>query len=241
VTEPVVLHAMRDLVDRQIVDADDLLAGKVDDLLLACGGAGPTVTGLLVGAGALAPRIGGRLGAAFEDVVRRLSAPQWEPQCLSPDLYRRTQSAIELTVPREYARGVAPRAPVHRNLPRGPVEELEDVRLSDLIGAAVFDASGFPVAPVGDARLILSGPAVDAVGVAMAVDGLIIGLGSVGDRLGFRLPHGPKRPFMLHRAFRSVARHARLVRWSEIDRLEPREVHLRVRREELHTLPDDGI
>jgi hypothetical protein len=240
VSAPETLHAMRDLVDRQIVDVDELLAGKVDDLLLECGDDATRVAGLLTGAGALAPRIGGRLGAGFEDLVRRFSAPQWEPQCLSPDRFRRTHSGIALTVPREYARGTAPRAPVHRRSPCGPIAALDDLRLSDLIGSEVFDSDGAAVGAVGDARLLLAGPAVGEVGVEMTLDALLVGLGSVGERLGFPLRRGPRRPLVLHRAFRTVASHARDVPWASVDRLEPRAVHLHVGRDELRGLPDPG-
>jgi hypothetical protein len=64
------------LVDRQIVDAHGRLAGKVDDLELEVDDADPeeppTVVAVLSGPGALASRLGGRLGRWLESVHRRL-------------------------------------------------------------------------------------------------------------------------------------------------------------------------
>jgi hypothetical protein len=69
-TEPGhVLWAARQLLDRQLVDANDMPAGKVDDLELTFPsepGALPTVTTILCGPAALARRFGGRLGSSLE-------------------------------------------------------------------------------------------------------------------------------------------------------------------------------
>ena len=62
------------LLDRQIVDRDGRLAGKVDDVELTVpdDGRPPVVTALLTGQGALADRLGGRLGRFAAIVSRRL-------------------------------------------------------------------------------------------------------------------------------------------------------------------------
>src|SRR5205823_12906992 len=65
-----------ELLDRQIVDRDGMLAGKVDDLELSFpeGGSGPPfVTAILAGPGALARRLGGRLGWWVESTYARLA------------------------------------------------------------------------------------------------------------------------------------------------------------------------
>ena len=235
----ILLHALRDLVDRQIVDVDGLLAGKVDDILLEPSADGMAVTGLLSGAGALAPRLDGRLGARFEDTVRRLSGTLWEPRCITPDLYKRTDSGIELTVPRAYLHETAPRAAVPHRRPEGAPGELDDFRVSDVIGAHVFDADGEPIAGVAEVRLCAYGPATGAVGVAMTLDALLVGLGAVGDRLGYALPHGPKRPFALNRVFRAFARRAQIIPWRAVERVEPRRISLSVRSDALFGIDQD--
>src|SRR5215207_2068287 len=62
------------LLDRQLVDCDGRLAGKVDDLELELpeGGGPPLVTAILAGPGALGRRLGGRFGAWLEAVANRL-------------------------------------------------------------------------------------------------------------------------------------------------------------------------
>lgn len=64
------------LLDRQIVDRHGKLAGKVDDLEISLPGGGgpPVVTALLTGRGALADRLGGRLGRFAAALSRRLVA-----------------------------------------------------------------------------------------------------------------------------------------------------------------------
>ncbi|MDX6225455.1 MAG: hypothetical protein QOE64_1831 [Frankiales bacterium] len=69
-----VIDAHLHLLDRQIVDRDGRLIGKVDDLELelAPGADYPVVTALLCGPMALGPRLGGRLGVWLVSAARRL-------------------------------------------------------------------------------------------------------------------------------------------------------------------------
>jgi sporulation protein YlmC with PRC-barrel domain len=237
-TETTELHALRDIVDRQIIDGDDLLVGKVDDCLLVHDADGTRVAGVLCGAGALAARLGGRLGERFEDLVRRLSAPEWEPRLVTLDLLCRTDNGFRLTVTRDYLRATAPRV---RGRP-GPLEtsidDVEELRLSDLVGSEVHTMDGTHVAPVGDVRLRVDGPATGVVIESMTVDGLIVGLGSIGDRLGFRLPRGPKRPFAVNHLFRALAHEARVVPWTAVRRLEARAVYIDSGPDDLAALPE---
>jgi hypothetical protein len=58
-----VLDADFDLLDRQVIDRDDRLVCKVDDLEFGPDASGrPVVTAILAGPAALGPRLGGALG-----------------------------------------------------------------------------------------------------------------------------------------------------------------------------------
>lgn len=59
------------LLDRQIIDRDGLLVGKVDDVELSDDDP-PCVTALLLGPGVLGERMGGRLGRGIARAARRL-------------------------------------------------------------------------------------------------------------------------------------------------------------------------
>jgi hypothetical protein len=64
----------RQVLDHQIVDRNGRLAGNVDDVLLSEPGDGspPVVEAILSGRGALAHRLGGRLGRLADTLSRRL-------------------------------------------------------------------------------------------------------------------------------------------------------------------------
>jgi hypothetical protein len=98
-----ILEAGLHLLDRQLIDADGRLAGKVDDLELELpeGGGPPVVTAILAGPGALSRRIGGRAGAWLEAVANRLrDGDDRHPARVSFALVKRIESAVALTVPK---------------------------------------------------------------------------------------------------------------------------------------------
>jgi sporulation protein YlmC with PRC-barrel domain len=95
------LDAALQLLDRQLVDKDGRLAGKVDDLELTFpeGGGPPVVTAILAGPGALSRRIGGRLGAWLEAVANRLrGGDDAEPARVPFAVVKEIGSAVELHV-----------------------------------------------------------------------------------------------------------------------------------------------
>jgi sporulation protein YlmC with PRC-barrel domain len=95
------LEAGLHLLDRQLIDTDGRLAGKVDDLELEfpSGGGPPTVTAILAGPGALSRRIGGRFGAWLEAVANRLrDGDDQHPARVSFAVVKRIGSAIDLSV-----------------------------------------------------------------------------------------------------------------------------------------------
>ena len=97
-----VLEAGLHLLDRQLVDSEGRLAGKVDDLELELpsGGGPPLVTAVLAGPGALGRRIGGRLGAVIEAAANRLRDGEGRPARVPFAVVKRIGSAVELSVPR---------------------------------------------------------------------------------------------------------------------------------------------
>jgi hypothetical protein len=97
------LEAGLHLLDRQLIDTDGRLAGKVDDLELEVpeGGGPPTVTAILAGPGALSRRVGGRFGAWLEAVANRLrDGDDQHPARVSFAVVKRIDSGIELSVPK---------------------------------------------------------------------------------------------------------------------------------------------
>lgn len=94
-----VLEAGLHLLDRQLIDSDGRLAGKVDDLELEVpeGGGPPVVTAILAGPGALSRRIGGRAGAWLEAVANRLRGDQ-RPARVPFGVVKRIESAVDLSV-----------------------------------------------------------------------------------------------------------------------------------------------
>jgi sporulation protein YlmC with PRC-barrel domain len=94
------LEAALHLLDRQLIDKDGRLAGKVDDLELEFpdGGGPPVVTAILAGPGALSRRIGGRFGAWLENLANRLrEGDDRRPARVSFGVVREIGSAVELS------------------------------------------------------------------------------------------------------------------------------------------------
>jgi sporulation protein YlmC with PRC-barrel domain len=94
------LEAALHLLDRQLIDKDGRLAGKVDDLELEFpdGGGPPVVTAILAGPGALSRRIGGRFGAWLENLANRLrEGDDRRPARVSFGVVKEIGSAVELS------------------------------------------------------------------------------------------------------------------------------------------------
>src|SRR6266496_1573872 len=86
------------LLDRQLIDRDGCLVGNVDDLELTEPADGPPrVTAILAGPGALAGRLGGRLGRWLEGVSNRLrEGDEDRPARISFGLVTEIGSAVRL-------------------------------------------------------------------------------------------------------------------------------------------------
>lgn len=87
------------LIDRQIVNADGDMLGKVDDveLVVPPDGSAPVVTALLCGPLALGPRLGGRLGQWIQAVGGRLR-PEADPRPVRLDFGLVTELGTRATV-----------------------------------------------------------------------------------------------------------------------------------------------
>lgn len=97
------MDAGLELLDRQIIDPDGRMAGKVDDLDVEFSdepNAPPVVVGILSGPGALAPRIGGRLGASIAAAYGRI-ADEPHPNEISFGIVKRIDNHVEVVLPRE--------------------------------------------------------------------------------------------------------------------------------------------
>ncbi|MEV0808506.1 hypothetical protein [Micromonospora sp. NPDC050200] len=119
------LQLGRQLLDRQIVDSDGLLVGKVDDVEFGIDADGlPYVAFLLTGQAALAQRIDGRIGRLLVAVANRLTdEPPVRPQRIPFTQVARIDSAVRLRT-----RG--------DELPRPPVEAWLRRHLIDRIPGA---------------------------------------------------------------------------------------------------------
>jgi sporulation protein YlmC with PRC-barrel domain len=59
------------------------------------------------------------------------------------------------------------------------------MRLSDLLGSEVIAESGHKIGRIHEVRGVQDGPLQDAFGAALRIEGVIVGRGSIGTRLGF--------------------------------------------------------
>jgi hypothetical protein len=101
---PQELLAGLQLLDRQLIDVDGCLAGKVDDLELEFRDGDdhlPVVVAILSGPGALAGRVGGRLGRWIAALHRRLHEDhQPDPARVPFELVSRIREEVELRASR---------------------------------------------------------------------------------------------------------------------------------------------
>jgi hypothetical protein len=109
--------------------------------------------------------------------------------------------------------------------------------LSELIGARVADGEGRDLGRVKDVLLVQDGPYVEGFGNALRVEGVLVGPGSIGARLGFQRSE-VRGPWLLNVLFRRLERRASFYDWSAVARWDGRHVHLREAAEAL-PIPTD--
>ena len=110
------------------------------------------------------------------------------------------------------------------------------MRLSDLLKSDVVDSQGRRVGRVHDARMVRDGPEQGAFGPAYRMQGLIVGAGSWGSRLGYDRGE-VKGPWALKKLFQWFHSDAKFVDWSLVAGLQDGVVNLSVRVEELPAVP----
>jgi hypothetical protein len=92
------------IVDSQVIDAQGKMAGEADDLELTMSrrrDGAPHVSAILTGPGALAHRLGGRLGLWLESVHKRLHPSENAGPARIPfDVVREVGNHVQLSVPR---------------------------------------------------------------------------------------------------------------------------------------------
>ncbi|HEX5087621.1 MAG TPA: hypothetical protein VFV89_07425 [Nocardioides sp.] len=200
------LDAVLHLLDRQVVDAEDLMVCKVDDLELTVFADGVLgVSGLLVGAAALAPRYGdGRVGRVLHDYWRRLGttmADRDDPYRIDLELVDHLDSAVKLTVGRE---GLLVR--------RGERSR----RLNQLLQMTVQDLDGVRLGRPLDVRLERE---TSDPGERIKVVGLVVGKGRPGSYFGYdRRPD--MGPWLVRTVVRWLHRHSVYVDLADLDELD---------------------
>lgn len=188
------------LLDRQIVDVDGLLVGKVDDVEIVEDADGSLVpTALLVGTASLLPRVSTWLYHRWVRLAPQ-DAARVRPGVVEMDLVDEVGSEVRLTAPRD---GLVRR---RADTPPGPVRH----KLSDLLAMTVelsVDRAGDGPRElrVLDVRLA---PRPDADGERVAA--LLVGRGRPGSYLGYERSPG-RGPWLVSTVIRRLHRHSRLV------------------------------
>lgn len=98
------------LLDAQLLDADDLPFGRVDDIELSLDRERPRVVGLLTGTEALGARLGGHLGRALASASARMRPPAagGGPARIDPALVEEVKPMVKLRASLAELKAVAP-------------------------------------------------------------------------------------------------------------------------------------
>jgi hypothetical protein len=192
------------LLDRQIVDVDGMLVGKVDDLELVEDVDGVLVpTGLLVGMAALLPRLGDRTGPWFFHRWVRLApahAERSRPGVVDLDLVEDVTSEVHLSVARD---GL-----LHRR-----IEMPEDQPVRRTLGqllAMKVDLPGDGTSGPSTARVLDVRLSAAPGGRGAQVAALVVGRGRPGSLLGYDRSR-ERGPWLVATVVRRLHRHSRLV------------------------------
>jgi sporulation protein YlmC with PRC-barrel domain len=247
------LAAQHQLLDRQILDSDGRMVGKVDDVELEEQPDGRlAVAALLTGPGALGPRLGGALGALTSRGWSRLSghAPD-DSNRVDYSVVDAIETAVRLNVSRatvdvdgfeQWVRtriidalpgaGVEPQESAGaRHLPgatsaQAPASPAPTHRLDHLLGMHVRFADGTDGDQVTDVRLV-PGDRLRGLRNELVTEGLIVGRRRPGTLFGY--DRNPRQgPWLVRVAIRFLHRRTGYVEWADVASIDwrSRTVHL---------------
>jgi sporulation protein YlmC with PRC-barrel domain len=180
-----------ELLDRQLLDVDGRMLGKVDDIELTQTDQGLTVTAVLTGQVALMHRLGGRLGNELVTKyveLRPSETNRSRPWRILMEDVERLDSAVHLRVDRE----------------ESTRRDVETFRLGTLTGMDVLEPDGRRVGRVLDARFA---PGADG---RLVIEGLVVGHGLPGSLLGYDRRKG-MGPAVVRHIVGFLHRHTRVV------------------------------
>jgi sporulation protein YlmC with PRC-barrel domain len=188
-------EAVLHLLDRQLLDIEGQMLGKVDDVELTEDGDDLVVTAVLVGTTALLHRLGGRLGGWLVAAHARLRPAQPDrtrPWRIPIVRVARVDSAVHLAVDR-----------------KGVLEHGRDgLRLGTLTGMDVL-AGGETIGSVIDVRCRPDGD-------RLVVTDLVVGRGGVGSLLGYDR-HEEQGPWLVGAVVRWIHRNNRAVPHADVE------------------------
>ena len=236
-----VFDAQLNLLDRQIIDSDQMLVAKVDDVELGTESDGRLlVTGLLTGPGALGPRIGGVVGSLSVAIWSRLAGREADaPKRIDYGLVDEIGTALTLVVPRHVVAvdgfeawtrdHVIAAIPGSAHRPEKGADAGDDApasaaaddpeadastrrRLSELLAMRVRTEDGHRTERVVDVTLAATG---DGHHRMLTVDGLLIGTRRPGTLFGYHR-HPRQGPWLIRVIVRSLHRHLGYVGWSDV-------------------------
>lgn len=111
------------------------------------------------------------------------------------------------------------------------------MRLSDLLHRTVVDVDGAEVGSVDDVGLVQDGPPVANFDAALRVEGLVVGAGAFGLRLGYHRA-GVRGPWLLKTVFTRLERRARYVPWDDVVTMEGSVVRIGTSADQLPRVTD---
>lgn len=100
------------------------------------------------------------------------------------------------------------------------------MRLSDLLGCDVIGDDGRRLGEVRDVRLVQDGPYVEGFGQQLRVEGVLLGKGALGVRVGIARAD-VKGLWPLTTVFRRLEHRARFVAWTDVSSRDDRQLHLK--------------
>jgi hypothetical protein len=200
------LDAVLHLLDRQVVDAEDLMVCKVDDVELTVFDDGVLgVSGLVAGSAALVPRYGDDgFGRRLRDFWRRLGpteADRDDPYRIDLELVDHLDSAVKLEVGRDGALvRQGQRARRLNQLLQMPVQDLDGVRLGRPLDVRLARETSDP-------------------GERIKVIGLVVGRGRPGSYFGYdRRPD--MGPWLVRSVVRRLHRHSAYADLTDLEELD---------------------